>query len=103
MPQEFKPGDKISWDEQITRMGTIVAWEQLIPGETIYYRIPRIPKFTPIGPFVVIDPTIFRLRNMGGVEMNLPAVMPIRLYEPGTSPTPVSQGALVEFPFEEEE
>jgi len=51
-----------------------VAWDELRPGDVVYYAILRgraaVPDDDPIhGPFTVVDPASGRLRNGQGVEL----------------------------------
>jgi hypothetical protein len=59
-----------------------VDWDELRPGDTVYYYVPRPrQRGQAYGPFVVADPARCRLRNHNGVEMSLPRVQPVLLDE----------------------
>lgn len=58
----------------------VTSWEKLYIGQTMYYLVPNHYRQVH-GPFVVVDPAQGRLKNMNGVQMNLPNVLPVLLYE----------------------
>lgn len=63
-----------------------VLWRDLKPGDLIYYFVPRgrselRPGDRAHGPFVVVDPSKAKLRNMNGIELCLSKVIPLVLDE----------------------
>jgi len=69
----------------------LVSWDELKPGERIFYRI-RDKDDCAHGPFVVVDPLIGRLRNPQGVELNLKRVQPLKLMEENYADLPNTLG-----------
>jgi len=56
-----------------------VFWENLKPGEKIYYYIMGQKKKRIHGPFKVVDPKNFQLKNSQGVKLRISNVQPLKI------------------------